>query len=269
LKAMLRYPSVTAARILLFGALVSFWFAFPTGEGRAQEAAPEPGTAEYWREKTIADFNKWRETIPDYEKRLYDRVKRINSRIVRLTNIIIAGFLIVFAALGWNFFSRRAKEDLPRRRTENIAMPEGRREGAAGTGILETVNRFLPTPTKEERIRKSQQLLKKALDNLLSYQTVRAENVRELSQMSERANRIFKRLEKESEVAVAAAAAGQRKALQSIRRRQNALQRAVNDLSVLGKESAAEAEGLSALTEKARNALDDLERRMSGDMRTG
>ena len=42
------------------------------------------------------EFSQWRASIPDYEKRLYDRVKSLNKRTVRLQRIIIIGFVVLF-----------------------------------------------------------------------------------------------------------------------------------------------------------------------------
>lgn len=53
-----------------------------------RDAAQEGGTQS-------EEFKKWRESIPDYEKRLYDRVKGINKRIVRILNVVIAGFVVL------------------------------------------------------------------------------------------------------------------------------------------------------------------------------
>tara|TARA_B100000315_G_C14237960_1_gene434027 strand:- start:26 stop:388 length:363 start_codon:yes stop_codon:yes gene_type:complete len=36
--------------------------------------------AEYLRQQSIMEFENWRRDIPDYDKRLYDRVKKVNRR---------------------------------------------------------------------------------------------------------------------------------------------------------------------------------------------
>lgn len=41
-------------------------------------------------------FEQWKATIPDYEKRLYDRVKSVNKRTVRIQSAIIIGFSVLF-----------------------------------------------------------------------------------------------------------------------------------------------------------------------------
>lgn len=46
--------------------------------------------------KRIEDFQKWRADIPDYEMRLFDRVKEINKRTVDLQRVlVIAGIALV------------------------------------------------------------------------------------------------------------------------------------------------------------------------------
>jgi len=46
------------------------------------------------KEQNLIDFQKWRADIPDYEKRLYDRVKAVNKRSVRIVRISIAILLV-------------------------------------------------------------------------------------------------------------------------------------------------------------------------------
>lgn len=69
------------------------------------------------RAKNIAEFEKWRESVPDYEKRLYDRVKQMNMRVVRLTKILIGGLVIVILIFVTGFvliFKRLKKGDHPK-----------------------------------------------------------------------------------------------------------------------------------------------------------
>jgi len=75
----------------LFQAAILFLFILPLPSGPAKAQA----TPEQLREQSISDFKKWREDIPDYEKRLYDRVKKINKRTVRQMNVIIGGFVLI------------------------------------------------------------------------------------------------------------------------------------------------------------------------------
>ena len=44
--------------------------------------------------ENVANFRKWKKNIPDYEKRLYDRVKAVNKRVIRVQNLIIASFFL-------------------------------------------------------------------------------------------------------------------------------------------------------------------------------
>ena len=45
--------------------------------------------------ENIEKFKKWREGIPDFEKRLYDRVKAVNRRVIRVQNLVIASFFLL------------------------------------------------------------------------------------------------------------------------------------------------------------------------------
>lgn len=47
------------------------------------------------RKENIEEFKEWRRDIPDFEKRLYDRVKGINSRVIRVQNLNIASFILL------------------------------------------------------------------------------------------------------------------------------------------------------------------------------
>lgn len=56
-------------------------------------------TQDQMRKENIEKFKKWRSGIPDYEKRLYDRVSAMNRRVVQLRNIMIIGFLITLVVV--------------------------------------------------------------------------------------------------------------------------------------------------------------------------
>jgi hypothetical protein len=89
------YKRGNSMKRYLFQAAILFMFFLPLPAGTAKaQASPEQ-----WREQMIADFKKWREDIPDYEKRLYDRVKNINKRTVRLMNVVIGGFVLILIVL--------------------------------------------------------------------------------------------------------------------------------------------------------------------------
>jgi len=83
----------------------------------AQSQAPEPGlagggvknSAEYRRQKNIAEFKKWRQSVPDYEKRLYDRVKKLNKRLVKLKGILIGGIIVILLVLFGGFYAVLAR----------------------------------------------------------------------------------------------------------------------------------------------------------------
>lgn len=57
-------------------------------------------TPEEMRAEVIRDFEQWRHDIPDYERRLYERVRNINARTLGLQRLMIGGFALTFLALG-------------------------------------------------------------------------------------------------------------------------------------------------------------------------
>jgi hypothetical protein len=67
--------------------------------------APAPAAAqsgnlspEQLRENTIRKFKEWREGIPDYEYRLYERVRNLNREVIIRGNFVIITMLVLFAA---------------------------------------------------------------------------------------------------------------------------------------------------------------------------
>lgn len=65
-----------------------------------------------WQNKIKNEM--WLRSIPDYEKRLYDRVKRLNKRTVEVIRILIIGFLVVLIAvpLAIGLIMRRKARDI-------------------------------------------------------------------------------------------------------------------------------------------------------------
>jgi len=92
--------------------------------------------------KELEEFRKWRKAIPDYEKRIYDRVKAVNNRVIRLTNIVIGGLVLVliFAALGiYLLVSQAWSAPIPG--TTSLRDGEDRKTDAAGIPGTETPER--------------------------------------------------------------------------------------------------------------------------------
>jgi hypothetical protein len=46
------------------------------------------------REQQIRDFKEWRAGIPDYERRLYKRVKKLNARTLDILRLVMGSFVI-------------------------------------------------------------------------------------------------------------------------------------------------------------------------------
>ena len=57
-------------------------------------------TPEELRLENARSFEKWQKSIPDYEKRLYDRVKGINKRVIRVQNLVIGSFVLLLIING-------------------------------------------------------------------------------------------------------------------------------------------------------------------------
>jgi len=60
--------------------------------------------ADVFLQQERTPFEIWRQDIPDYEKRLFDRVKKINSRTIRVQNLIIASIVILLLINGSFFY---------------------------------------------------------------------------------------------------------------------------------------------------------------------
>jgi hypothetical protein len=86
--------------------------------GSAFAAEPVDAVARRLAEKELAeplfhehmeDFRRWRETIPDYDRRLYERVAKGNTQNVKLMRVIAVGFALTLLAiyLHYRFLSRR------------------------------------------------------------------------------------------------------------------------------------------------------------------
>ena len=58
-----------------------------------------PTAEQKLREKAIKEYETWRSTIPDYDLRLYNRVKALNARTVQLRGIVLV-LVLMNLALG-------------------------------------------------------------------------------------------------------------------------------------------------------------------------
>lgn len=85
-------------------------------------AAPASRAAETMPAQAVVDqtaaeeFEAWRRTIPDYERRLYNRVKDLNRRVNQLATLAVAGFgllLVLVPAAAWWSAGRRSPGAAP------------------------------------------------------------------------------------------------------------------------------------------------------------
>jgi hypothetical protein len=72
--------------------------------------AVEPALADKDRQQTISEFQECRNDIPQFEKWLYRRIKKIDKRTIRLTNLVIGGFvLLLIGNLGGFYLMMRGR----------------------------------------------------------------------------------------------------------------------------------------------------------------
>ena len=98
-------------------------------------------TAEQLAQENLEAFREWRQGIPDYEKRLYDRVKSINKRMVTIQSVTIIGMaLILIINLGTLFLIVKWRGGYPR----SITTPEEKlqKDRMRLAGIMETERKF-------------------------------------------------------------------------------------------------------------------------------
>lgn len=98
-------------------------------------------TAEQLAQENLEAFREWREGIPDYEKRLYDRVKSINKRTVTIQSIAIIGTAVILVINLCTLFLIVIRG---RVYTRSISTPEEKRQkgGVTLAGIVEDERRF-------------------------------------------------------------------------------------------------------------------------------
>ena len=88
-------------------------FAFTTQIASTQPASSASSTTDEIAAKDLAAYKKWRENIPDYEKRLYDRVKKMNTRAVRIQGTMIIGFVLLLILNAASLFFLFVKKSSP------------------------------------------------------------------------------------------------------------------------------------------------------------
>lgn len=79
---------------------------------------PEVLAQESGRQKATLDFEAWRATIPDLEKRQYERIKDIGHKILRNSRLLVAVIVLQFVILGILYWLILQVRDLRRRRPD-------------------------------------------------------------------------------------------------------------------------------------------------------
>jgi len=109
------WPRVCAALFLIL--LVSF--VSPPHILAAETVSEQQRKIDELRKKNQEEFEAWRRSIPDYELRLYNRVKDINSRVVDTRKLVVVTGILVILTIALTIFvwlsTRRRLRLLPSR----------------------------------------------------------------------------------------------------------------------------------------------------------
>lgn len=62
--------------------------------------SPEYGSIEYWRAETERRFDEWKSRNPDYERQIYDGVKRTQKDLLVVLRFVVIGFAVLALILG-------------------------------------------------------------------------------------------------------------------------------------------------------------------------
>lgn len=123
-------------RSLVFGLFLSVFFVgFNAGPSEAQYYDAEKLSAENFDRENRERFKEWRASIPNYEKRLYDRLKTVNSRTVRIQNILIGvAFLVLLNfVLLFALYNREIDEDSSK--GKNVSSQDGPKDDSAENNL--------------------------------------------------------------------------------------------------------------------------------------
>lgn len=65
----------------------------------AEQAAPAQTNVSPLEKQNLKEFMEWRASMPDYERRLYDRVKNLNGRTLEVLRTVIAVAAVIILIL--------------------------------------------------------------------------------------------------------------------------------------------------------------------------
>lgn len=94
---------------ILITALFGVIFAFAAQAETSPQAAPPFTADQLEQQRQLKEFQEWRGSIPDYERRVYDRIKTIQKDQIlemRLIGTTIAVMLVGFAGVFFILFIR-------------------------------------------------------------------------------------------------------------------------------------------------------------------
>lgn len=118
--------------------------------------ADAQSSPEQLRAESIARFKKWREDIPDYEYRLYERVRDVNRRVISSSNMTMGLIVILFLAAP--FWFRLA---LRKQLFGGLGTSFSSGEAGSGTGALAKI-----APRQLAKLKSNQVLLFEMLSSI-------------------------------------------------------------------------------------------------------
>src|SRR5512145_2107695 len=170
----IRLVAILAAALFFGGLLVT--------KADAQEARPLTP-----QEQHLRDFEEWRKSIPDYEWRLYERVRTIGKRQIGLQNSLIATALVVLLAIGGATFVILRRLDRGVAATGEVAQ-----QGPSEGGPARKISLFMAL-----RVQRRQAKILAAVKRLEDYVDHHAAFAGEFSAMAAEVRRCADELEKD------------------------------------------------------------------------
>lgn len=131
-------------RILLLIAVTMLSFTLWQTPSHAEDCGPATECGKRLAEEQLRAFQEWREGIPDYDKRLYDRVKALQARNLDIIRITSIGLGVVFFSIPiWMWVVLRLMGFTPSRRDEAGGTPRPPEKRHTLSSIYEATKAYL------------------------------------------------------------------------------------------------------------------------------
>jgi hypothetical protein len=143
-------------------------------------AVAQVKSADDLRLEQIQEFIEWRAKLPDYEKRLYERVKKINRRQVRIQKYTIIGFVLVLLLVPGLVYV------VIRQNSVQMASDNQRTGGASPEPTIRNLKKMA---RQCEAIRLQQASLGKSFNELKTYFAASSEQAEHFTYLLEKAEK--------------------------------------------------------------------------------